>query len=193
MKKLAIALSLLLSVAAADAQTVTRQPGFVSPGSWSDVGNGPAELLFVEGGAAVYTAQGSGTGQTSGGTAATGITLTATPSVAPCVGCLLSAAGNPSLTTVTVPAGAYVAAYNGATVITMSTNVTIGTGATLAWGAACPTSGAPNGTSGLGAPVNIRAGAGAVDYGVPFYTQSRLCVYGGYQPATYVNFAIGAH
>lgn len=196
MKKHAIALlaaSALVSVA--DAQTVTRQPGYVAPNAWTDLGNGPTEVLVIEGGAAFYTSQGSGVGQTAAGNAATAIALTATPTALPCVGCLLSNAGVPSLTTTTIPAGAFITAFNGATQITMSTNVTIGTGATLAWGVACPTSGVPAapGSGALGAPTNIRAAAGAVSYGVPFYTQSRVCSYGSYQPATYVNFAIGAH
>lgn len=195
MKKLAIALLALFAVTAAEAQTVTRQPGYVAPGAWTDLGNGPAELIMLEGSAAVYTSQGSGVGQTTNGAAGTSVILTATPAVAPCVGCLLSNSGVPSLTTTTVPAGAYISAYNGTTTITMSTNVTIGTGATLAWGSACPTSGPPSAPGGaLGAPMNVRAGTGGVgDNGVPFYTQSRLCAYGGFQPGTYVTFAIGAH
>lgn len=196
MKKLAIALltsSALITAVAA--QTVQRQPGYLAPNAWTDLGNGPTEVLVIEGSGSFYTAQGSGVGQTTGGAAGTGITLTATPAVPPCVGCLLSGAANPSLTTTTIPAGAYVSAYNGTTVITMSTNVTIGTGATLSWGAACPTSGAPPAPNigALGAPILIRGSAGAVDYGVPFYTQSRVCGYGGFQPGTFVNFAIGAH
>ena len=190
MKNFVIALLALFSISAAEAQTVTQQPGFVAANAWTDVGNGPTEVMAVEGSAALYTASGSGTGSAANSTS---LVLTAIPAVPPCVGCLLSAAASPSLTAVTIPAGAFIAAYNGVTQITMSTAVTA-TSAALAWGAACPTSGQPNTTSGLSKPLMLRGGAAGIDYGVPMYTQARVCAFGAYQQgATLLNFAIGAH
>lgn len=169
------------------AQTVTKQPQFAASQAWVDLGNGPTEVLPIEGNGSVYTASGSGTGG-NGGVSGTTLTLTGTPSVPPCVGCEISGSGITSGTTVT--------AFNGTTSITISAAMTVQTGTALAWGAACPTSGVPaaNAASGLSSPINMRAGVGAGSGrpAYPLYTDARICAYGGAQGGSFTNFPIAA-
>ena len=166
------------------AQTVTQQPTFLSPNVSTDLGNGPLELKLVQGNALLTTSQGAGTA-VGAAAASTGITLTAVPSTPPCVGCQVSQAfGNGVASPVTIPAGTVVSAFNGTTLITMSTSVTVATGAQLAWGAACPSS-----VSGPVLPLQASVGG---DF--PFYTAARVCAYGSNTPGAQVlAFPIGAH
>lgn len=167
--------ALLLSATAA-AQTVVQQPNFVAPRTVLDAGNGPVEFRMLSGSMAVFTSQGSGVGGTAGGSSSTNITLTAVPSTAPVVGGVISGSG--------ITSGTTVASYS-VTTIGLSTAMSVATSTTLAWGAACP-SAPPT------APVAlVQAGVGA---DLPFYTQARVCTYGGTGPGgQFLNFAIGAH
>lgn len=183
MKNLAFALLALFAIALPEgalAQNAVSLPAYVNPGTTTDLGNGPQDIRVTQGNALLSTSQGSGVGSA---TASTAVTLTAVPATPPCVGCLLTPAASPSLTTVTIPAGAFVSAYNGVTTVTMSTLVTIGAGAQLAWGAACPA------TPGVVLPVQASVGGD-----LPFYTSSRLCGYSPNGPgAALLTFPIGAH
>jgi len=168
------ALALLALPLAVQAQTVTKQPQFTASATVTDLGNGPTELRMLQGSMGVFTSSGSGTGSTSG--SSTTLTLTSTPTTVPCVGCIISGTG--------ITSGTTVSSYSGVT-IGMSTAMTVAASTAVAWGAACP--GAP--------PTNplalIQAGIGA---DLPFYTQARVCAYGGTGPGgTYLTFAIGAH
>lgn len=173
----ALALTAMLPSDGALAQVVTKLPVFVAPGTAVDLGNGPLEFLPVLGNGWIFTNQGSGVGSTSG--ASTTLTLTATPAVAPCVGCIISGAG--------ITSGTTVAAFDGTTTITLSAAMTVAASTPLAWGAACPTTVAaaiafPN------MPIQ------ASNYGYPFYTQARICSYSANGPGLQVlPFAIGAH
>jgi hypothetical protein len=171
----AVALALLAPLSAAKAQTVVQQPQFAAPNTVLDVGNGPTEFRMLTGSMAVFTSQGSGTGSTSG--SSTNLTLTAVPATAPCVGCQISGTG--------VTSGTTVASYNGVTTIGLSTAMTIASGTALAWGAACPAS-PPTNPLAL-----IQADVGA---DLPFYTQARVCAFGGRGPGgQFTSFPIGAH
>lgn len=158
------------------AQVVTQLPVYLdSNAPVTDLGNGPQEIRIVQGSTALFTSSGSGSGSTSGNS--TSLTLLATPTTPPCIGCLISGAG--------VTTGNTVASYNGSTIIGLSTASTIAAGTALAWGAACPTS-----TAGVRSML-VQAGVGA-DY--PLYTQARICGGAPYSPgATVLPFAIGAH
>lgn len=178
-----LAIGLALLTTPAFAQTVTQQPQFVAPRAVLDLGNGPVELRLLTGSAGIFTAQGSGVGSTSG--SSTTLTLTATPSTAPCVGCQISGAG--------ITSGTTVAAFNGTTTVTLSAAMTVASSTALAWGAACP-------VSTMAAPVQPPASAtmalvqASVGADIPFYTQARVCAYGATGPgAQFVSFAIGAH
>lgn len=167
------------------AQTVTQQPVFVAPRTVVDLGNGPTEVLAILGNGAVFTSQSSGVGQTAGGASATLLTLTATPTTVPCVGCILSGTGITSGTTAT--------AYDGGLKVTMSTALSVATSTTVSWGAACPVSSQTT-------PVQVPQSSllaliqAAVSPALPFYTQARVCAYGVTGPGMQmVNFAIGAH
>lgn len=184
MKKLYLAIALSVATlvvmlppdGVAAAQTIVALPAHISAQAWTDLGNGPAEVLALEGSAQVETSQGSGVGSTSG--ASTTLTLTATPAVAPCVGCIITGAG--------ITAGTTVAAFNGTTTITLSAAMTVASSTALSWGAACPTSGSPTN------PVaNLRSALGNAG-NVPFYTDARLCAYGGMQGGTVTTFPVGA-
>jgi hypothetical protein len=182
MKKLALRFLLstlaLFAIAlpeASFAQVVTQIPVFISPnaGVTTDLGNGPMELKAVLGNAMIGTSQGSGVG--SGTT--TSITLTATPAVPPCIGCLISGVGVTSGTTVT--------AYNGTTGITTNTSQTIAASTALSWGAACPAT-----YTGFAA-MPLQAG---VTPDLPMYTQARVCAYAqNAAGAQVMPFPIGAH
>lgn len=160
---------------AAQAQTVTQQPQFVAPRAILDLGNGPIELRMITGSMAVFTSQSSGVGSTSG--SATLLTLTATPLTVPCVGCILSGTG--------ITSGTTVASFNGGLQVGMSAAMTVAGGTAVAWGSACPA--APP----TAAVAFIQAAVGA---DLPFYTQARVCTYGGTGPGgQFTTFAIGAH
>lgn len=174
---------------------VAKQPAFVPNQQWQDLGNGPLDVQPVEGNGNVYTSSGTGTGSTSGNS--TALTLSAVPAVQPCVGCILAGVTNLGLATATPIT---VTAFNGVTSVTLSAPLNIGSGTSLAWGAACPAATAAN-VPGvlpgsitplqLGAPLPVRGGVGGT---FPLYTQGRLCAYGGQQNGfTFLYFAIGAH
>ena len=172
---LAVVLAVLMPLSAL-AQTVVAVPTNVSARAIADLGNGPTEIRVLQGQMGVFTSQGSGTGSTSG--SATPLTLTATPTTVPCVGCIISGTGITSGTTV----GSYTAST---LVIGLSAAMTVATGTAVAWGAACP-----------GAPptVAIALVQAAVGGDLPMYTQARVCAYGGNGPgALFTQFAIGAH
>lgn len=165
-----------MTPAAALAQTVVTVPTVVVAHTVVDLGNGPTEVKIPQGNVGLFTSSGSGVGSTSG--SSTTLTLTATAAAdPPCVGCIISGAGITSGTTVT--------AFNGTTGITLSAAMTVASSTALAWGQACPA--AP--------PTNplllVQAGVGS---DAPFYTQARVCAYGGNGPGgLLVQFAIGAH
>lgn len=165
-----------LSPLSALAQTVVAVPTFVAPRTVVDLGNGPTEIKIAQGNLGLFTSSGSGLGSTSG--SSTTLTLTATAAAnPPCVGCVISGTG--------ITSGTTVAAFNGTTGITLSAAMTVAASTPLAWGQACPS--AP--------PTNplllVQAGVGS---DAPFYTQARVCGYGGNGPGgLLVQFAIGAH
>lgn len=176
----------LLPATSVEAQTVTKQPFFIQNQSWTDLGNGPNEIFPVNGSFRLYSSSGSGTGG-NGGVSGSTVTLTASAAAnPPCVGCIISGPGITSGTTVT--------AFNGTTTITMSANMAVQNGSALAWGVACPASGAPAvGALNLSAPIDARATAGAGDTAYPMFTQARLCGYGDQQAGgTALVFTIGA-
>lgn len=184
LRLLAFAFVALALLSPATAQVVTQQPQFVAPRTVLDLGNGPTEIRVLTGSMGLFTSQGSGVG--SGTT--TAVTLTATPAVPPCVGCILSGVG--------VTSGTKVTAYNGTTGITTDTSQTIGASTALAWGAACP-------VSTMAAPVQpaasflmamLQPGQPAPGADTPLYTQARICAYGANGPgAQLLSFPIGAH
>lgn len=181
------AVAALLPIAAS-AQTVVSQPVFIQSRQWVDLGNGPLDIQPIEGGGILYSSLGSGVGSTSG--SSTTLTLTGTPAIAPCVGCIISGAG--------ITSGTTVAAFNGTTTITLSAAMTVAASTPLAWGAACPAATAvnvpgvqPNTVASLSPPLTSRAGQNVT---LPLYTQARICAYGALQNGwTFVYFAIGAH
>jgi hypothetical protein len=181
MKKFfAIALLALLP-GIAFGQTAVKQPYTVNNQAWTDLGNGPTEVLPVEGNGNLYTRGSTGVGSTSG--SSTTLTLTATPTYAPCVGCVISGTG--------ITAGTTVSAFNGTTTVTLSAAMTVASSTALAWGVACPTTGAPPVNASISAPINMRATAGVQRY--PIYSSARVCAYGGQQGgATVLSFPIGS-
>ncbi len=174
--KFVAALAVALVPLSAIAQTVVAVPTVVNSRAVVDLGNGPTEVKIAQGNLGLFTSSGSGTGSTSG--SATPLTLTATPLTVPCVGCIISGAGITSGTTV----GTYTAST---LVIGLSAAMTVTTGTAVAWGAACPVAPPTN-------PLLLaQAGVGA---DLPFYTQARVCAYGGTGPGgLLMQFAIGAH
>lgn len=177
-RALPILLLAILVPGIATAQVVTRLPVYLDNSSTIyDFGNGPLELRVLQGAAQLFTSQGSGVGSTSG--SSTALTLTATPTTAPCVGCIISGTG--------ITSGTTVAAFNGTTGITLSAAMTVAASTALAWGAACPS------TSAGVALMLLQVGQPpAAD--LPLYTQARIC--GGAQysvGAMVLPFAIGAH
>lgn len=170
-----IALMAALPSDGALAQVVTQLPAVVNANTVLDLGNGPLELRFVQGSAFLFTAQGSGIGSTSG--SSTSLTLTAVPTTAPCVGCIISGTG--------ITSGTTVAAYNGVTSLTLSAAMTVAASTPLAWGATCPTS------IGSVPAVPVQASVGN---DVPLYTQARICAAGAQGAGAQVlPFPIGAH
>ena len=191
-KVLLLALGVLFgTLAAANAQTVTRQPFFAATNSWTDLGNGPLEVMPIEGSAIAYTSSSTSTA-TAGAAARANLTVALNLSPAPCVGCIVSGTG--------VTSGTTVVSYTpGTGVIVLSANLTAtATGNVYSFGVACPTSGLPTAPSATGnslsVPLNLRAGVEPFTAGIPLYSQARLCLYGGQQAGgTVVTFAIGAH
>jgi hypothetical protein len=199
------AIGLALGCGSASAQITAQQitaivlsvPVFINPAPGvTDLGNGPIELRIAQGNARFATSSGSGVAAgtsnappayTGSGTLtvvgfSTQIVLNVTPTTAPCVGCLLSASVSPSLTPISIPAGAFISAYSG-TLITMSTNVQIPAQTPLAWGSACPTTPGP--------VIPLQASVGG---DTPFFTTARICAYGTNTPgAAVIPFAIGGH
>jgi hypothetical protein len=182
LRKLALGVAFAMAAFAVQAQTVTKQPNFVANGVWADLGNGPTEVFPIEGNGQAFSAIGGGVGSTSGSSAT--LTLTATPAVPPCVGCILSGTG--------ITSGTTVSAFNGTTTVTMSAAMTVAASTPISWGAACPTSGAPGSAIGLSPPANLRAGTTEARPAFPFFTQGRICVVGTQSGLTYSNFSIGA-
>lgn len=170
---LALALA-LLPFGGAPAQTVTALPVAVNSNAVTDLGNGPQEVRVLQGNVGFFTSSGSGLGSTSG--SATLLTLTATAAAnPPCVGCIISATGITSGTTVT--------AFNGTTGVTLSAAMTVAASTPVAWGVACPST--------PGAQALAQASVGG---DLPFYTQARLCASGNLGPGALVlPFAIGSH
>jgi hypothetical protein len=181
----------------AHAQTAAKQPFFAATNAWVDLANGPTELLMIEGSGVAYTS-GGGAGVTGTSAGTTALTLSGTPAVAPCVGCVITCAPT-NTAACTIPGGTTVTAFNGTTGVTTSVATTV-TAASLNWGAACPVTGtfptAPSATGNtLSAPLNLRAAVGGTGAGlaIPVYTTARVCIYGGQQQGgTFVNFPIGA-
>ncbi|MEL7086858.1 MAG: hypothetical protein AAGL98_00200 [Planctomycetota bacterium] len=174
-----VALAALLPSEAALAQVVTQLPAYININTVYDFGNGPQEIRTLQGNAWMFTSQGSGVGSTSG--ASTTLTLTATPTTPPCVGCIISGAG--------ITSGTTVAAFNGTTTITLSAAMTVAASTPLAWGAACPSY---SSISGIAPSPNIALQPGGLD--MPLYTQSRICGIANNGPgATVLPFQIGAH
>lgn len=170
-----VALALLALPIGAKAQTVTQQPQFAAPRTVLDVGNGPTEFRMITGSMAVFTSSGSGTGSTSG--SSTNLTLTAVPSTPPFVGAIISGTG--------ITSGTTVASYNGVTTLGLSAAMTVASGTAVSWGAACPAAPPSN------ALALIQASVGA---DLPFYTQARVCAYGGTGPGgQFTTFPVGAH
>lgn len=173
--------AMFASIASAQTTPVVLQlPVYLdnNVGNVKDLGNGPMEIKIVQGSAQLWTMQGSGVGQTAGGQSATGVTLTATPTTVPCVGCNITS-GTTSTSSLTV------AAYNGGLIITLSAAATVATGSTLSWGAACPTS--------VGSNPVLNTQGGIIN-DLPFNTLARMC--GASQFSTggvILPFAIGAH
>ena len=192
-----LALSAVLLDGSAHAQTANRQPVFAATGTWLDLGNGPTELLAIEGSAIGYTSGVNATGVTGTSAATTTITLSGTPAIPPCIGCAVTCALT-NTAVCTIPAGTTVTVFNGTTTVTTSAATTT-TAASLSWGVACPTGTTPPTAPSaagnvLSPPLNLRAATGPGNgLAIPVYSASRVCVYGGQQQGgTVINFPIGA-
>lgn len=180
----AVALLAMLPSEGALAQVVVQLPAFAAPRTVLDLGNGPLETHMIAGNMFMFTSSGSGLGSTSG--SSTTLTLTATPTVnIPLVGGIISGTG--------ITSGTTVAAFNGTTTITLSAAMTVAASTPLAWGSACP-------VSTMAAPAQPPAGnlMAALQTGdnldMPWYTQARMCAYGGQGPGgQFLVFPIGAH
>lgn len=176
---------------------VAKQPAFIQNQQWLDLGNGPLDIQPIEGNGSIYSSSGTGTGSTSG--TSTAVTLTAIPTIQPCVGCIIQGVTNLGLTAWSATP-IVITAFNGGTSITLSTPLNISAGTALSWGAVCPAGTAANvpGTAPgaitalqLSSPLPLRGGVGGT---FPLYTQARLCGYGSLQGGfTFLYFAIGAH
>jgi len=149
-------------------QTAVKQPYFTATNAWTDYGNGPLEILPIEGNGNLYTRGSTGVGSTSG--SSTALTLTAIPTYPPYVDCVISDTG--------ITAGTTVSATSG-TSVTLSAAMTVASSTALAWGVACPTSGTPPVNASISAPINMRATASVTRF--PVYSSARLCGYGGAQ------------
>lgn len=181
LKKILLVALLAMLPGAAFAQTAVKQPYVVNNQAWTDIGNGPLEVLPVEGSGNLYTRGSTGVGSTSG--SSTALTLTAVPTFPPCVGCVISGTGITAGTTVTV--------FNGVTSVTLSAAMTVASSTALAWGVACPTTGAPPSNAATSVPLNMRSSASPTRF--PIYSSARICAYGGQQGgATMLAFPIGS-
>jgi hypothetical protein len=186
LRNLFLALAALVAIALPEgalAQVVSQQPKFVAPLAWLDVGNGPTEVLPLNGNGKLYSRMGTAT--STAVSASTTMTLAATPTYAPCVGCVISGTG--------ITAGTTVAAYNGTTGITLSAAMTVANNTVVSFGVACPTSGVPTpGDTSYSPPLELRAGSERT-IGIPFYSYARLCAYSDTQAGlTFATFPIGA-
>lgn len=189
---LALAFAAAMLPLKADAQNAIKQPAFIQNQQWLDLGNGPLDILPVEGTGNAYTSVGTGIGS---GTTTT-VTLTATPAIPPCVGCGISCAAGTAGCTFGVTS--IVTAFNGTTTITTNTSQTVAASTPLTWGAACPAATAtntpgvnPNTVTSLSSPLPVRSGS---NNAFPIYTLARLCMYGSFQNGlTFLYFPIGAH
>lgn len=180
LKKILIALLLAALPSAALAQSAAKQPQFVSNGAWVDLLNGTASVMSAQGNGNVYMRGSSAVGSTSG--SSTTLTLTGTPTYAPCVGCIISGTG--------ITAGTTVAAFNGTTTVTLSAAMTVAATTTVYYGVACPTSGAPPNNAATSPAVQIVSGGRAI----PLYSYARICAYGGSQAGwTALTFPVGAY
>jgi hypothetical protein len=162
-------------------QSAQKQPFFVATNTWVDFGNGPLEILPIEGNSVLFSRGSTGVGSTSG--SSTTLTLTATPTYAPCVGCVISGSG--------ITAGTTVSAFNGTTGITLSAAMTVASSTTLYWGVACPTSGAPPVNASISGAMAMRTATQPGRY--PVYSSARLCGFGGSQGGgSVLAFPIGS-
>lgn len=171
-------LALFTVLAPASAQVVTVLPVYLdNNGPVYDFGNGPLEIRTMGGAAGIFTSSGTGVGSTSG--SSTTLTLTATAAAnPPCVGCVISGTG--------ITSGTTVSAFNGTTGITLSAAMTVAASTALAWGMACPATGAGQ------KQMLVQPGQPSGD--TPLYTQARICGVSQYNAgATILPFAIGAH
>lgn len=168
----------LVALSPSTAQVVQSLPVYLdNNGPTFDFGNGPLEVRVMGGAAGIFTAQGSGIGSTSG--ASTTLTLTATPTTPPCVGCIVNGSG--------ITSGTLVASYNGGLIIGLPTAATVPASSALAWGAACPATGA-------GQKMMLIQAGQPPSADIPLYTQSRVCGASQYNAgATVIPFALGAH
>lgn len=164
-----------LSAALAQAQTVVRLPVAIPNSSAIvDLGNGPLELRILQGNAQIFTSQSSGVGSTSG--SSTTLTLTATPTTIPCIGCGISGTG--------ITAGTTVASYNSGLIIGLSAAMTVASSTAIAWGAACPST--------ASSPAIAAVPGAGLD--LPLYTYARVCAGAQFSAGAQVlPFAIGAH
>lgn len=178
-RTLALVFASLAFTGAALAQVVTQQPLVVAPRAIADIGNGPMQLVMLNGSMGVFTSQGSGLGSTSGSN--TALTLTASAAAnPPCVGCQITGTG--------ITPGTTVAAFNGTTGITLSAAMTVAASTPLAWGKACPAANASENPP-QGSPVAMISAAQSPP--LPLYTRARICVAGLAGPgAQYVTTSI---
>jgi len=198
----ALAAAALLS-SGAMAQTSDKSPRYIQSQQWVDLGNGPTEILPIEGNGLLYSSGSGGVGTSAGTTA---LTLAAAPALAanfPLVGAVITCAASNTVSPCTIPGGTTITAFNGTTGITTSVATTT-TAANLVWGAACPAATGvnvpgvnPDTLSGLLGPLSsswpLRFNPSG-NAGAPMYTTARLCVYGGMQNGlTFAQFPIGAH
>lgn len=176
---LAAVLACLALPIAAPAQVVTTLPQYAPARVVTDLGNGPLEVRMLGGSMGIFTSQGSSAASTSG--SSTTLTLASSPLTFPCTGCIISGTGITSGTTVT--------AFTSPTTVTLSAAMTVASNTIVSWGAQCPITVPPTIPTNPLALVQANVGAD-----LPFYTQARVCAYGGTGPGgTYLPFAIGAH
>jgi len=172
----ALAAAVLLS-AAAMAQTVAPQPGYVDPGSINDFGNGPLEVKILTGSAQIGAALETGTLATS---TATILTMVTTPTTLPCVGCYVGSNAGATTTTVVSATGKTISLTATLGALTPGTSV-------IAWGIPCAAAPVTGQKAAL-----LQAGQPSGDY--PFYTAGRICGYAQNGPGAMVlTFPIGAH
>lgn len=159
------------------AQSVTPQPAYIASDGANDFGNGPVEMKVLQGNAAIAAATSSGTVASS---TATLLTMSATPTLPPCVGCVIQGATAATTSVVT----------SSGNTITLAATIGAVTGGstTIAWGIPCTTS-PPAGVR--VAPVSSGQPGGT---DLPFYSYGRICGYGANGPGAMVlTFPIGAH